>query len=798
MHLTRQKARSLPTFIENPDFDPVEGIALDSSFRIILRLNGNPVSMPVPGWTLQGISLLFYPTVILQFGGANDEISYWYLDATFTFICSNVAELQERVRTRIGQKMAMIACFLGGISDEAMPCRTPDNVQSFLRLSGKIRQEILTFFGYSHFEGTLNSVAGDDFHGFTTASMNVLDGRHYVGLEPRNELRMGGGPVSLVPGWRISSLSSLFFPLFVADLRHNDGGVAHWLFDSQGNHLCDNWKLLSESNTAILAIYAVAILGDLWDDFVVGPSDRTFDHVNGFLDLPAGIRHAIFDLYCSLTRLTPATAIWTTTEIPSETKAYIAQTERGTALLDRNHVDNAISRSIQDQNVILANDGIISWPSPINGSELASSGFAFMVDELCFAYQVKDVEAGLTFYVVAALDHFRTFSLYFPENDLLVAKDPAILLEVQRYKNFRLHLLNHVLNFGAAIQAGKGKPVGELFHAFRGRSAIHIGHFIWQDLSGIHDFLDRVRPDRVPRFLVLESSFKPEIYGPLDTLFPALENKVERLTEAFSDILPGIYKDNQRIFKATSMHVPGNVGKSILSGYKASPSYHHLVLDCQKVREDSDILVLIGLRMGNRTIVDIEAFSITLIAAIYDQFRNAVIIIDGQNTSEEVTYGSFGDTPASQDNFLNQELEIARTLARYASMRGRRLINNIGRPIVESLLWCDASDFFISPWGAALAKYRWVCDKPGLVVTGKWNLRNRPDLLIYHGRQFNQDPSEMWLNDPATVEDDVADGETDWTKVERSNFKVDAEAILRQLLPLLQQRSRARGHPNHE
>lgn len=99
----------------------------------------------------------------------------------------------------------------------------------------------------------------------------------------------------------------------------------------------------------------------------------------------------------------------------------------------------------------------------------------------------------------------------------------------------------------------------------------------------------------------------------------------------------------------------------------------------------------------------------------------------------------------------------------------------------------------MAPWGAALAKYRWVCNKQGLVITGRWNLENRRDLSIYHGHLFNEDPSEMWLNDPQTVEDITDPGETNWSRIERSNFKVNFEAIQEQAIRLIKERSRHRA-----
>jgi hypothetical protein len=790
MHLTRQKARELPCFIEAPDFDPAQGFLLTDSLQIPLHRDGNPVTSFVPGWSADGISLLFYPTIILQFRHVNGETAYWLLDATFTFVGSNVSELLAKPRKRIQQKVAMIATFLTGLAADTLPCRIPDDVQSFLRLAAGTRQEILAHSGHDQVAHEIDWAkypqaceTGTFFSEVKTndsgAHCVVHDDRMYV-------LRMGGQPASLLPGWRIVRISSLFFPLFVADLQHEEGRAAYWFFDRHGNHRGDHWKLLSEPAAGVLAGHSAAIVEDLWQDVVASPGDRTRDHVEAFLALPTGIRHAIFDFLHSPPRSVSTTAIWSMDEPPTETMAYVAQTERGPALLNHAHLHENLLRQIHRQNVVLANEGVITWPSPIDGRELPTSGFALLLDNQGFAYRVQDLDVGLTFYIIAFEWHFRTFALYLPENDLLIARDPEGLAATLRYSaNFRLHLLGHAIHFGDAILAGAAKPVGDLFHTFRGRSAIHIGHFIWQDLSGVHDFLAAVKPDRIPRFLVLENHLKPEIYGPIDTLFPSLGGKVLRLDDTFYEVTAGIYERNERVIKATGMYVRRSIGASILSGYKALPAYSDLVSSCNKARDGSDVVVLIGLRAGNRTIVDMKSFVLHLVTAIYEVFPNAAIIIDGQNASPGAIYESVGDDPAAPNSFLRQELEIAQMLSDYAFAKGYKLINNIGRPILESLLWCDVADFFVAPWGAALAKYRWVCNKPGLVITGRWNLEHRRDLSIYHSHNINEDPAEIWFNDPQTVEDVLDPEETDVHRLERGNFKVNAKAIQEQAIKLL-------------
>ncbi len=792
-HLTRQQARELPSFIDSPKFEPAIGLCLAETLWFTIQRDGKPVTSFVPGWRPSSISALFYPLLILEFRHANNDSAYWLLDNKFTYLTSAFEQLPANVKTFIGFRAKSIAIFLEGTDGSEIPHRCPDDVRSFLELSPASRRDILECFGLT---GAENQPEATE-QGFLCEVETDSAGLHrHVGVERAHELLAHGDPIVLLPGWRIRSLSSLFFPVFVADLQHDDGHAAYWFFDRHGNYLVDRWDRLPESAGLIVAAHSAMILEDLWQDIVAGPGDRTRDHVEAFLALPLVTRNAIFDLHHSPARPEHQTTTWTLTEPVSATMGHVAQTELGPVLLDPGHTQRLLQRDLQGQNIALVNEGAVSWPSPLDGRELPASGAALLLDNLCFAYRVQDPEAGLTFYLIALGGHFRLFALYFPQNDLLVARDAHQLDGALRYQTrYRLLLLRHAVHRGQSMLAGAGKPPGEIHHTFRGHPAILIGHFIWQDLSGVHSLLAGTKPDRVPRFLVPETHLQPEIFGPIDTIFPALKGRVVRTDDIFDALVPGLYEANARVIKATGMHVPRAIGTSVLAGYKASPANRRLLTRCRNLSRECDILVLVGLRVGNRTIIDIAAFATRIISAIADEFPKAGIILDGQNASGQYVYDCFGDNQAAPDSFLRQELDIAAALSRHAAARGITLINNVGRPMVESLLWCEAADFFVAPWGAALAKYRWICNKPGLVLTGRWNLLHRGDLPIYHGPAYNQDPSEMWFNDPDTAEDAVGPDETEVTLLERSNFSLDAAAVEAQLIALLRDRLKLRARP---
>lgn len=794
IHLTRQKARELPSFIEAPEFDPGQGFRLDDSFRTPIYRDGGPVRSFVPGWHPDGISLLFYPTIILQFRHVDGRSACWLLDATFTYAGSAIGEIPPRAQSDIRRRAASIMTFLDGLGEGWLPYRVPDDVASFLKLAAGTRQEMLRFLEHAQPESHQYGLSlADETHGMSFVSEVGVDlegRRHFARPDRSCELLSGGEPVVLQPGWRILRMSSLFFPVFIADLQHESGQTAYWIFDRQGNYVTDRQDMLPETARVILASCSAMILEDLWQDIVAHPGDRTRDQVQAFLALPALTRNAIFDFHHALPNSGHRTAGWNLEDVQSAIRTHTAETERGAMPLDRISIDRALMRNLQDQNVILVNDGTISWPSPVDGKDVPASGFALLLDNLFFAYRVQDLELGLTFYVIAFGWYFRTIALYLPEDDLLIARDAEDLTNALGYRasSYRLHFLKHAVQFGAAILAGAKKPAGEICHTFRGQPAIHIGHHIWQDLSGIHYFLAAVKPDRIPRFLVLEKHLKPEIYGLIDSIFPCLEGKVIRIDESFPAMIAKWYEEHTRLIKATGLSIPRSIGHAIISAYKALPACQELLARCLQIRRATDLMVLVGLRAGNRTIVDVERFAIQLITAICDAFPGAVIIIDGQNASPEAFYGSVGDNAAASDSFLRQELDVAKALSEHATSRGITLINNIGRPIVQSLLWCDAADFFVAPWGAALAKYRWVCNKPGLVLTGRWNLLNRKDLAIYYNTSTNEDPARIWFNNPASVEDVVDAAETDMQCVERGSFRIDTEAIQKQFVTLLKNR----------
>ncbi len=129
-----------------------------------------------------------------------------------------------------------------------------------------------------------------------------------------------------------------------------------------------------------------------------------------------------------------------------------------------------------------------------------------------------------------------------------------------------------------------------------------------------------------------------------------------------------------------------------------------------------------------------------------------------------------------------------------ARMLDVTIADTIGQPVASSLGWCLAADCFVSIWGASVARYRWVCNRPGYVITSRANLLSRPDLHIYDSPRYVEDPSPMLFVAPEAVEDDPEAGLLLPIPGQPlySNFRLDEEQVVQAIGRMLAETVAAR------
>lgn len=382
---------------------------------------------------------------------------------------------------------------------------------------------------------------------------------------------------------------------------------------------------------------------------------------------------------------------------------------------------------LQREQIRLLRDGAMELPSPVDGRPMRCEK-AFVVNAELTAYRLHDPRWGLTSYVLAGEIFFRTQAVYIPDANLVLCADPEAFAAQwpELASSFYRHIVRHGRTLFAYLAASDTKPL----HVWRGRNALHLGHLLWNDLSGIAHLVQSLPTASMPPFLLCDSGSAPEMYGPLDRIFPELAGKVLRRQEPLVTLIDTLYEMNVCAFRSSSMTVTANLRTRILADMPAR------IADAP--------VILFGLRTENRTLDQLAEFCRFLVTHLATTIGRAVLVVDGHNARQDGNgmIWSHGElqAPVSPVEVERELLGVMHEAARGTAVR---IVDTLGQPVAESVAWCRAASFFVSFWGAGLAKYRWLCNTPGVVMTNRWNLANLNDLSIYSDPRYMDDPTEM-------------------------------------------------------
>ena len=404
---------------------------------------------------------------------------------------------------------------------------------------------------------------------------------------------------------------------------------------------------------------------------------------------------------------------------------------------------DAVHQDLQEQVMAaLRGDGLLRWPSPASGELVPCTGGFFLDDFRCI-YRFHDAAHGLDFLVLTTEHMARLAGLLVAGQVFTLGHDQARMLAVH-FPPPAADLLLPLLTHADDLQ-GRHQP-GRVTAFLRCGSSAHIGHQLWNELSAIDVLLRDLPVDRLPCWIVPGdgSGSGIEFYGPLDALFPELLGRVVRGLPDHPSVIRYAYREGLCLVRITREWISAGLRRRV-AGLAALPPAPDAA---------APLVVLLGLRVENRTVNDLAAFCAWVIEEVMRARPGGTVVLDGHNARAP---GAGVITSYREGEAARAPLDIERDLA--AAMRVRfagqdiRILDTLGRPLVDSLRWSAACHGFVALWGAGLAKYRWVANRPGLIVTNRWNLERKGDLRIYDEARYMEAPSPVAFLPAALVRD---------------------------------------------
>ncbi len=609
----------------------------------------------------------------------------------------------------------------------------------------------------------------------------TIDGSFHVriGSEPVPLLHCDLPVRAFVPGWQADALFTGFAPLFLLELVNPDAGArATWFLDQRMQMMGDHPGHLRPDLRAMLTLKALPLLHAMMEEVLERVVPSLDQRMAGFLRVNQATRTAIAAL-CSDHLVVPPLVCQVDHLMPRSLVYRSGQD--GMRTVDRDQLRRGLAGpSWQDRIAGWVANGRLRWPSPVDGHELHAQG-SVVLDDFHFAYRFADARNGLVFFVVVA-DHLsRIAGLWFPSLGVLAAQgqaqhDLARLLGPGLPHRFTVHALDRAEALVAYLRRGATRFASVM----RGPPGLHLGHQLWNELSGIERMV-RTAPDCLPDWIATDGEQGSELYGPVDVLFPELSGKVERRVRSGAELAAHAYAEGLFVLRVTDEFVSAALRQRILNRVDGLPV-------TQRVRSilaelGHPLVIVVGLRVENRTLSDLHGTLGRLVEFLAARHPGLVVVFDGHNTrgeGEAVPLGSHGEG-AARRRPIDVERELVASLRAVLAGRAVTVLDTIGAAMSTSLAWTAASDGFVSIWGASLAKYRWVCNTPGFVLSNRTNLLHRDALHIYSAPRYMEDPTPLAFVDPGLVTDepeaarlvDTAPGDPGL-----HNFRLDLDGLL--------------------
>lgn len=565
-----------------------------------------------------------------------------------------------------------------------------------------------------------------------------------------------GFPVQpLLPGWSCTGIVSCFAPIHVMVLFHPDIGHAYWFLDANMQRISLSLSSLAEPYLNELRQRSAAVFGQL-HDMVLLPQvpERWF---SDFDILDDGLIDALVSLALDdvLTTIT-VVPLWDT---PGSVCGY--ETDRIREMLDGD--------LREDYRDVMSGRGM-TCVAP-DGSGPCIAEFGMIMHDRSTVYRFSNVAVG-AFYVTTKDYYDRKISVYIARTRLY-----AMALHASPVETLLAMLLRHAARHHGRMRRALSDPRPAFTPAnfLSDYPTLHIGHVIWNELTGLEELSRTMALSSLPDVVVINSPEGSEPFGAIDALFPSFLGRVRRPEIKWEDAAAFVYDNALFFMRYLSRYVTRRVGERILAQVTSDPC-----LTSDRVLADRTTLslrpaILLGLRVGNRAPLDQIGFLALIIQHLIDRLGKVVIVLDGVNcrlgTDTSTSFNTFG--PRTGDHDVVEELRIVLALRERFQRSDTTIVRTVGSTLATSLFWANRCRFFVAPWGAALAKYRWVCNLPGFVVTNSHNI-GLPvgDLPIYHDPEFVEDPSMMHFIAMEHVTDDPSHHKF------YSNFTVEPGAVL--------------------
>jgi tetratricopeptide (TPR) repeat protein len=230
------------------------------------------------------------------------------------------------------------------------------------------------------------------------------------------------------------------------------------------------------------------------------------------------------------------------------------------------------------------------------------------------------------------------------------------------------------------------------------------GHYLWNEVSGIDYIYKNGTLENVDKFIV-----GPYEYFYIDDIFPEIPSeKIIRVSDHHESLRKIILENNFFPLTLTDYYIEEEVAKRIYKSSikKCSQSFLQKV---EAAKKHSPLLWITLRNYKRKWISQVEGIA-NIINSLHSEYPNLGVVFDGWSLTER-DMGNYDPMIATEKACLEQILTLLPTTIKTYS--------TIGCPLYETVVWADAIDLYIAPFGTGMSFVVWIANKPGVAHGNK-------------------------------------------------------------------------------
>lgn len=234
---------------------------------------------------------------------------------------------------------------------------------------------------------------------------------------------------------------------------------------------------------------------------------------------------------------------------------------------------------------------------------------------------------------------------------------------------------------------------------------LHIGHTLWNELSGLDRICRTVAPDRLPLICVQNVEQGTEVYGAIEEILPDYAGRVQHVPDLGRDLAAYVYSNRLTLMKALHDYVSRPLADRIIALSVEAARVRGDLAYADGLARDGRTFVLLGLRVHSRSAPDQLDMFTDVIRMLAARLGPLVVVVDGSNAriggDPSTDYGAFGPNGARPAMF--EELEPVIQLRQRFYHTSTRIVGTVGTSVQTSIFWASRCRIFVGLWAPALS-----------------------------------------------------------------------------------------------